>query len=678
MKKNIYIFRLLAAFLLAVMLLCAFSCVPERPDEQTEPSDGSTIAPVETTTPPPETTTLPPETTTVPPETTTLPPETTTEPPETTTLPPETTTEPPVTTTLPPETTTVPPETTAPPPETTLPPSPPPAAPTHEIYNFDKSKVPAGEVAIIPTDVSRVSEGKYLISNQTSYTPDIAALTAADTVPELTAATPTAGPLVLIISTYPTEGFSPEGSISYKEMPSASQDNSQNVIEVGKVLCEELIKSGIASIQCTDAHHLTAYSAAWNASAECIQAHLAKYPSIKYVIDIRRDSLTGTDGSLTRPVTVVDDKPAAQVMCVVGTDSDAKNDKWQNNLSLALKLRERLNGKYSNLCRPVYLRTNAYNQQYAERSVMLYIGANGNYLSEVKESARIVARELALLMLENATVTPDYDIYHFNKKDVPAGQTAIVPTDLSYLANGENYIFNRTDGKYQPDVAAARESYTLPKVYDPSSTGPLVLVVHTHGSEGYAPEGSISYKEMPNRAYNIEKNVVAVGKAFCEELERQGIGAVHCTDMHDVPDYNNSYASSKRAIEKYLKEYPTIKFVVDIHRDALSLADGSLARPVTVANGKAAAQVMCVVGTDSDGKNDNWQNNFSFALKLRERLNDKYYNICRPVSLKKKTYNQQYGVRSILLEVGMNGNYLSEAKVSARIVAAELAEMIKQ
>ena len=70
-------------------------------------------------------------------------------------------------------------------------------------------------------------------------------------------------------------------------------------------------------------------------------------------------------------------------------------DNWENNLALALQLREKLNSKYTSLCRPAYLRSSTYNQELAPYSLLLEVGACGNSLEEAKRAAALVATELS-------------------------------------------------------------------------------------------------------------------------------------------------------------------------------------------------------------------------------------------------------------------------------------------
>jgi stage II sporulation protein P len=98
-------------------------------------------------------------------------------------------------------------------------------------------------------------------------------------------------------------------------------------------------------------------------------------------------------------VTVVDGEAVAQVMCVVGSDaSGASHSGWRRNLALAARLRNALNAEYGNLCRPVYVKKSAYNQQYAPASLLLEIGASGNSQAEAERAAALIAEQIAKLL----------------------------------------------------------------------------------------------------------------------------------------------------------------------------------------------------------------------------------------------------------------------------------------
>lgn len=278
---------------------------------------------------------------------------------------------------------------------------------------------------------------------------------------------------------------------------------------------------------------------------------------------------------------------------------------------------------------------------------------------------------------------PPSSLYDFDYSKVPEGETAIIPMDLSLSESGSAYIYNSTG--YSPDTKALLASdfnRSDNTVYLSNFTSPLVLIVHTHGTESYSADGAISYLDNGSeiaRSENTSKNVVAVGRVMAEILAKNNVPTIHCTIMHDQIQYKDSYARAEETIKQYLKKYPSIKLVIDLHRDSVVKSSGELVRPVTSVNSLPTAQVMCVVGSDWGGQScPSWQNNLALALKLRDALNTKYEKLCRPTYLRSSTYNQELAPYSLLLEVGASGNSLIEAQRAAVLVAEELIPLIKK
>lgn len=278
--------------------------------------------------------------------------------------------------------------------------------------------------------------------------------------------------------------------------------------------------------------------------------------------------------------------------------------------------------------------------------------------------------------------TTSENIYDFDYSKVPDGENAVIPMDLSLTSYGNTYIYNSTG--YSPNakaLLAAKLSFSDDVIYISNKTEPIVLILHTHATESYLPDGAISYKDTGGeiaRSEDINENVVAVGNVMAQILSESGIPTLHCTILHDKLQYKDSYARAEETIKQYLERYPSIKLVIDLHRDAVIKSTGEIVRPVTSVNSQPTAQVMCVVGSDWSGsKCDNWENNLALALQLRERLNSKYNSICRPAYLRSSTYNQELAPYSLLLEIGACGNSLEEAKRAAVLVATELSAIIK-
>lgn len=279
-----------------------------------------------------------------------------------------------------------------------------------------------------------------------------------------------------------------------------------------------------------------------------------------------------------------------------------------------------------------------------------------------------------------------YDSLYSGKSDTvkAAGTYSIVTRNLSGLPEkGQILMSNQTN--YSPDLSAILSSiraendirtvFSAKKEY----SEPLVLIVHTHGTEGYAAEGVLSYPEnaLP-RSAEITENVVAVGETVSEILNESGIPTIHCEIMHDKDSYVQSYDLCRQTILKYLKEYPTIRCVLDIHRDALLTQEGEIIKTLTFnSTGEATAQVMLVVGTDQNGADHkNWMENLTLAVALQDAMNERCPDIARPINLRPSSFNEQYTSGSLLVEIGTCANTLEEAKRGAAVFAETLAQIL--
>lgn len=254
----------------------------------------------------------------------------------------------------------------------------------------------------------------------------------------------------------------------------------------------------------------------------------------------------------------------------------------------------------------------------------------------------------------------------------------VLETDLhpqgegsAYTLWGKAYIRNQSE--QTPDVdSLMREK---PSLNFENTEGPLVLIYHTHTSEGYNTTGDHYNSDSPTHSTDNEKNTVAVGKAFADALLALGIESVQCTDRLDT-SYNDAYDVSYTTIQKYLKEYPSIKIVIDMHRDSIVDSENIKYRPVTDIQGIQAAQLMMVVGMSTYTENEFVDENFRFAVNLANVLEENFPGITRSVMLKNSTFNQELCANSILVEMGTTGNTITEAKRSAVFLASAVAQLL--
>ena len=258
--------------------------------------------------------------------------------------------------------------------------------------------------------------------------------------------------------------------------------------------------------------------------------------------------------------------------------------------------------------------------------------------------------------------------------DLPPADVASVTIDGKddgYPGSGSIYIQNRS--KYDIDIPALLKADDGVQL---SGDDVQVLIMHTHGSEAYTPDPFNNYTPTDtDRTTDTNYNVVRVGDEIADILESRGIKTVHSRTLHDSPAYNGSYNRALEDITAYIKKYPSIKVVIDVHRDAMVTQNGTKYKTVAEVNGETTAQLMFVCGTDGGGLvHDSWRKNLSFQMKLQDRLNTEYPGLMRPINIRDERFNQHVTLGSMLLEVGTSGNSLPEALSSARLFANALAD----
>ncbi|MEG2930992.1 MAG: stage II sporulation protein P, partial [Ruthenibacterium sp.] len=170
----------------------------------------------------------------------------------------------------------------------------------------------------------------------------------------------------------------------------------------------------------------------------------------------------------------------------------------------------------------------------------------------------------------------------------------------SYLPCGGATIRNCT--ALAADELAAEIGAALPFAIEKNSAEPQVLLMHTHATECYEmqPHGWCD-PAFSARSTDSALNMVAVGAQIAAQLNAAGVNTVQDTTLHDYPSYNGSYAKSNATVRRYLAQHPSIKVVLDVHRDAIQKQDGTRIKPVAEIDGKTSAQVMIICGADKDG-----------------------------------------------------------------------------
>ena len=252
------------------------------------------------------------------------------------------------------------------------------------------------------------------------------------------------------------------------------------------------------------------------------------------------------------------------------------------------------------------------------------------------------------------------------------GRTLLPTSGEGYDGAQGVYIENRPG--LELDVAAMAEAQLTLNLPE---EGPQVLIVHTHGSEAYTPDGTDTYVATGEcRTTDTEKSVVRVGDEIAKVLTEMGLTVVHDTALYDYPEYNGAYDRSLAAVESWLEQYPTIQVVLDVHRDALIGSDGTVYKPITTINGEKCAQVMLVMGSNALYDHPGWLENLALAVQVQKEMNTLWPTLARPIGLRENRYNQQTAPGAMLVEVGSHGNTLQEALAAARMFARALGAVL--
>lgn len=261
-----------------------------------------------------------------------------------------------------------------------------------------------------------------------------------------------------------------------------------------------------------------------------------------------------------------------------------------------------------------------------------------------------------------------------------------VITAMSYgFFKGESYIDLDKAGQVRNVTGLSNsilleESRLAPNFKIEKNGEPQVLIMHTHATESYEPyERDFYDKSFNSRTTDPNMNMAAVGDAIAEQLEAAGIAVIHDTTMHDYPSYNDSYDRSRETVENILNEYPSIKIVLDIHRDAIERESGERIAPVAEINGKKAAQIMIISGCDDGTMNmPDYLKNFRFAALLQQQLESDYSGLTRPILFDYRKYNQDLTTGSILIEVGGHANSVDQAIYSGELIGKSLAKCMSE
>lgn len=199
---------------------------------------------------------------------------------------------------------------------------------------------------------------------------------------------------------------------------------------------------------------------------------------------------------------------------------------------------------------------------------------------------------------------------------------------------------------------------------------PVIYIYNSHQLENYNKE---NYE-----AYNITPNVMMASYIFKEMLEKEGIPTlVESSNIVEYMNLNNysfgySYKASRFFLENRIKEYPSLNFFIDLHRDSVTKKYST-----AIINNKEYAKILFVVGLE----HNNYKENLDTATKINNIVKSNYPTLTRGVLTKQGAgvngiYNQDIGKNAILIEVGAYQNNIDEVYNTLEILAPIIKEYL--
>lgn len=184
-------------------------------------------------------------------------------------------------------------------------------------------------------------------------------------------------PIIYIYNSHQTEEYMPTSFVEYSVRPTVEMNNY--------ILEEKFEKEGFTTYVEEERIKEILNKNNWNyagsylASRTLLEKRKQEHPSLKYFIDVHRDSLPKSRTTVT-----INEKDYATILFIVGLE----NKNYQENLSFTEKINNKLNEKYPNLSKGIYKKegegvNGVYNQDFSPRTILVEMGGPENSIEEV-------------------------------------------------------------------------------------------------------------------------------------------------------------------------------------------------------------------------------------------------------------------------------------------------------
>ncbi|MBQ2640085.1 MAG: stage II sporulation protein P [Bacilli bacterium] len=184
-------------------------------------------------------------------------------------------------------------------------------------------------------------------------------------------------PMIYIYNTHQKEEYASSSYVEYSVKPT---------VQMANYILEDIFnKNGLKtfveenSVKDILNAHKWNYSYSYLASRSLMENAKQSNPSLKYFIDIHRDSLVKDKTTIQ-----INNKNYASILFIVGLE----NQNYKDNLAFTNKINNVINNKYPTLSKGIYKKggrgvNGVYNQDFSSNTILIEIGGKDNTIEEV-------------------------------------------------------------------------------------------------------------------------------------------------------------------------------------------------------------------------------------------------------------------------------------------------------
>ena len=184
-------------------------------------------------------------------------------------------------------------------------------------------------------------------------------------------------PLIYIYNSHQTEEYTPSSFVEYSVMPTVQMNNYILEEKLEEANYNTIVEE--KSIKQVLNEHGWNYAGSYNASRIFLEEAKDNYPTLKYFIDVHRDSLPKERTTVT-----IDNKNFASILFLIGLE----NPNYSENLAFTEKINEKINEKYPTLSKGIYKKqgegvNGVYNQDFSPFTILVEMGGPENTIDEI-------------------------------------------------------------------------------------------------------------------------------------------------------------------------------------------------------------------------------------------------------------------------------------------------------